>query len=133
MIQPVVASDARAGISPVRLQILEFSSESDLRTSQAHASKLASEDLLILHRKRLDVQVRCQSRRYLRFNECCEWVRRNHGFQTQDEWNEWVGMGEGLTPYIPTRPDEFFSRLGQWRGWDYFLLGIVNSSDDPRY
>merc|ERR1711948_97819 len=80
----------------------------------------------------VDAQVRFQSRRFLPFKECCEWVRRNFGFLSRDEWEEWVSQGEGLSPYIPTRPDEFYSRLGQWRGWgSFFLRGIEDADDDP--
>jgi len=101
----------------------DFSSEAPVRLSDA--------DCAALHRRRLDAQVRFQSRRFLPFKECCEWVRRNFGFLSRDEWEEWVSQGEGLSPYIPTRPDEFYSRLGQWRGWSFFLRGIEDADDDP--
>jgi len=88
-------------------------------------------DVTFLRRKRLEAQVRCQSRRFLSFSECCKWVQINLDFKSADEWYEWVSLGEGLSPYIPTRPDEVYSRQGKWRGWDYFLQGIVNGHDDP--
>jgi len=89
-------------------------------------------DSACLTRLKLDAQLRFQSRRYLPFDECCEWVRRNGWWKTQEEWEEWVAQGEDLSPYIPTRPDEYYSRLGKWRGWSFFLLGIV-SADDPSW
>jgi len=88
---------------------------------------------LPLCRLKLDAQIRCQSRRYLPFAECCEWVRRNGWWRTQEEWQEWVSQGEELSPYIPTRPDEYYSRLGKWRGWSFFLLGIEDADDDPSW
>merc|ERR1712207_127160 len=92
---------------------------------------LSSADMAILQQRRLDAQLRCQSRRYLAFGDCCTWVRRNYDFASQEEWEEWVSRGEDLSPYIPTRPDEFYSRLGQWRGWSFFLRGVEGADDDP--
>jgi len=82
--------------------------------------QFTSKDGACLKRLRLDAQLRFQSRRYLPFDECCEWVRRNGWWKTQEDWEEWVAMGEDLSPYIPTRPDEYYSRLGKWRGWSFF-------------
>jgi len=77
--------------------------------------------------------VRCQSRRYLPFEECCEWVRRNGWWSSEEEWRDWVLQGEDQSPYIPTRPDEYYSRLGKWRGWSFFLLGIEDADDDASW
>jgi len=96
-------------------------------------TQLRAADAAHLSRLKLDAQLRCQSRRYLPFEECCEWVRRNGWWKTQEEWNEWVMQGEDLSPYIPTRPDEYYSRLGKWRGWTFFLLGTQGQDDDPRW
>jgi len=92
---------------------------------------LGDADYAVLQRRRLSTQVRCQSRRFLPFAECCELVRRAHGFSLREEWEEFVSRGEGLSPYVPTRPDEFYSRLGQWRGWAFFLSGEEGAPDDP--
>lgn len=90
-------------------------------------------DAVFLFRKRLETQYRCRSRRFLNFHDCCKWVQMNHDFKTQEEWEEWLMMGEGLSPYVPTRPDEVYSRTGHWRGWQFFLQGIVDADDDPRW
>jgi len=42
-------------------------------------------------------------------------------WSSQEEWEEWVNLGEELSPYIPTRPDEYYSSTGQWKGWQYFF------------
>jgi len=87
--------------------------------------------MAMLQQRRLDAQLRFQSRRYLAFEECCTWVRRNLDFASREEWEDWVSCGEDLSPYIPTRPDEFYSRLGLWRGWQFFLRGVEDAGDDP--
>lgn len=96
-------------------------------------ARLDASDAAFLHRRKLDAQVRCQSRRYLPFEECCEWVRRNGWWSSEEEWRDWVLMGEDQSPYIPTRPDEYYSRLGKWRGWSFFLLGIEDADDDASW
>jgi len=102
------------------------------RASPAEApTRLSDADYAVLHRRRLDAQLRFQCRRFLPFEACCAWVRQNFGFESREEWEEWVSRGEGLSPYIPTRPDEFYSRLGQWRGWSFFLRGVEGADDDP--
>lgn len=88
---------------------------------------------VFLYRRKLDAQLRCQSRRYLPFDQCCEWVRMNGWWSTEEEWREWVLQGEDRSPYIPTRPDEYYSRLGKWRGWTFFLSGIEDADDDPSW
>jgi hypothetical protein len=108
-------------------------SQLELRVLERPQDQLASKDIAYLHRLKLEAQARCQSRRYLPFDECCKWVQANGMWESQDDWEEWVAMGEGLSPYIPTRPDEYYSRLGVWRGWDFFLLGCEDSDDDPRW
>ena len=85
--------------------------------------KLSNSDYAILHSRRLDRQVRCQSRTYLPFEECCKWAQANGSWSSQADWEDWVQQGEGLCAYIPTRPDEFFSFTGEWRGWAHFLRG----------
>jgi len=91
---------------------------------------LSSADSALLQSRRLDAQVRFQSRRFLPFEDCCRWVRLTHDFASRGEWEEWISQGEGLSPYIP-RPDEMYSCLGQWRGWTFFLHGTEGADDDP--
>jgi hypothetical protein len=33
----------------------------------------------------------------------------------------WIALGEKRNSYIPSRPDEYYGRLGQWISWDHFL------------
>lgn len=61
--------------------------------------------------------------RFLPYNECRKWVQAFNRWQTEDDWNEWIAMGEKRNAYIPSRPAEYYGRLGQWVSWDHFLLG----------
>mmetsp|Transcript_83447 Transcript_83447/g.147454 ORF Transcript_83447/g.147454 Transcript_83447/m.147454 type:complete len:120 (-) Transcript_83447:61-420(-) len=103
----------------------------ELSTESTNFVKLDVIDQTILHRKRLDRQLRCQSRRFLSFKDCCAWVQSQGMWSSQQEWEEWVNLGEELCPYIPTRPDEYYSSTGQWKGWQYFLCGTEGAEDDP--
>jgi hypothetical protein len=90
--------------------------------------------------------------RFLPYNECRKWVQALGRFQTEEDWKEWISMGEKRNPYIPvrpeqhlfytidkcilsrprhisllsfrlkSRPDEYYGRMGQWISWDHFLL-----------
>jgi hypothetical protein len=31
--------------------------------------------------------------------------------------NDWIAMGEKRNSYIPSRPEEYYGRLGQWTSW----------------
>ena len=95
-----------------------------LRASEgAPLCNLSNSDYAILHRRKLDRQVRCQSSRFLSFEECCTWAQTNGNWSSQSEWEDWIQQGEELCAYIPTRPDEYFSFTGEWKGWGYFLQG----------
>lgn len=98
--------------------------------TETRYSNLDAVDYAILYRKRLDRQLRCTSTRFLPFEDCCAWVQSQGMWSSQEEWEEWVNQGEELSPYIPTRPDEYYSSTGQWKGWQHFLLG-VHGADDP--
>jgi hypothetical protein len=38
-------------------------------------------------------------------------------------------MGEKRNSYIPARPDEYYSNLGQWICWEHFL-GLVDDDEE---
>jgi len=100
-----------ASSSPPERQVLQ------LRASEGVPCKLRFSDYAILSRKRLDRQVRCQSSRFLPFEECCKWAQANGCWSSQSDWQDWVEQGEGLCVYIPTRPEEHFTFTGEWKGW----------------
>lgn len=61
--------------------------------------------------------------RFLPYDECRKWVQAfGRRWETEQDWNEWISMGEKRNAYIPSRPDEYYGALGQWKSWDHFLL-----------
>jgi len=68
--------------------------------------------------------------RFLPYQECRKWVQAWGGrWETAEDWQDWIAMGEKRNPYIPSRPNEYYGRLGQWVSWEHFLL-IPPSTDD---
>lgn len=55
--------------------------------------------------------------RFLPYAECCKWAQAFGRWNSQEEWEDWVSMGEKRNAYIPSRPDEYYGRLGQWISW----------------
>jgi len=66
--------------------------------------------------------------RYLPYDECRKWAMAMARWETEQEWREWIDMGEKRNAYIPARPDEYYRQLGQWKNWDHFL-GKINDDD----
>ena len=54
--------------------------------------------------------------RFLPYNECRKWVQALHRWQTEDDWNEWIAMGEKRNAYIPVRSNYFITLFS------YFIL-----------
>jgi len=68
--------------------------------------------------------------RFLPYQECRKWVQAwGLRWETAEDWEDWISMGEKKNPYIPSQPDEYYGRLGQWVSWEHFLL-IPPSEDD---
>ena len=65
--------------------------------------------------------------RKLKYDEARTWVQRNLGVDTEDEFNDLVENGNLRTPYIPKRPEEYYTQSKEWISWDHFL------KDDPDY
>ena len=45
------------------------------------------------------------------------------GLSSQDEWDEWLELGEGRTPYCPSDPEAHYRAAGTWISWKAFLTG----------
>jgi len=43
------------------------------------------------------------------------------GVDTEEEFNDLVANGNLRTPYIPKRPEEYYSAVGTWISWNHFL------------
>lgn len=59
--------------------------------------------------------------RFLPYEECRKWVQAWNRWDTKEDWVRWIDEGEKRNSYIPTRPEEYYGRLGKWQGWDHFL------------
>lgn len=69
--------------------------------------------------------------RFLPYEECRKWVQAwGQRWRNAQEWNDWIAMGEKRNPYIPSKPDEYYGRLGEWISWDHFLLQSPGDDND---
>lgn len=68
--------------------------------------------------------------RFLPYDECRRWVQAWNRWDSKDDWVSWIDEGEKRNSYIPARPDEYYGRLGQWRGWDHFLGKVGDDEGD---
>ena len=66
--------------------------------------------------------------RFIPYVECRKWAIATGRFDCEQDWRDFVSLGEGLNTYIPSAPDEYYARLGQWISWEHFL-GKCNDDD----
>jgi len=60
--------------------------------------------------------------RFLPYVECKKWVQAwGERWTSAEEWNEWIEDGEKRNSYIPSRPQEYYTRTGDWISWEDFL------------
>jgi hypothetical protein len=52
-----------------------------------------------------------------------KWVQLNLGVDTQAEFDDAVANGKLRTPYIPYRPEEYYTGTRDWISWEHFLTG----------
>lgn len=57
----------------------------------------------------------------LRYEEARRWVQGNLGCNTREEFEDLVENGNLRTPYIPKRPEEYYTRTRDWISWEHFL------------
>ena len=69
--------------------------------------------------------------RKLAYEEARTWVQRNLGVDTEEEFNDLVENGNLRTPYIPKRPEEYYSHSNEWISWDHFLKDDNNYGVKP--
>jgi hypothetical protein len=60
----------------------------------------------------------------LPYKDAKQWVQRNLGASTQEEFEDLVLNGNLRTPYIPKDPQRYYTEIrgSPWLGWDDFLL-----------
>jgi len=68
--------------------------------------------------------------RHLAYDECRKWVMAWHRWDSEEDWREWINMGEKRNAYIPALPDEYYGALGQWISWDHFLGRVGNGNTE---
>jgi hypothetical protein len=59
--------------------------------------------------------------RFLPYDECRKWVQAWNRWDCEEDWKNWIAMGEKRNPYIPSEPDLYYGRLGEWISWEHFL------------
>lgn len=47
---------------------------------------------------------------FLPYDECRKWVAAWGRWSSEEEWNNWIDMGEKRNSYVPSRPDEYYGR-----------------------
>eukprot|EP00553_Chaetoceros_curvisetus_P009972 CAMPEP_0204618064 /NCGR_PEP_ID=MMETSP0717-20131115/4837_1 /ASSEMBLY_ACC=CAM_ASM_000666 /TAXON_ID=230516 /ORGANISM="Chaetoceros curvisetus" /LENGTH=135 /DNA_ID=CAMNT_0051631723 /DNA_START=4 /DNA_END=411 /DNA_ORIENTATION=- len=57
----------------------------------------------------------------LPYDDASQWVQKNLGAQTKEEFFDLVENGNLRTPYIPKSPEEYYTEKGTWISWDHFL------------
>ena len=84
--------------------------DEDWRVSRARLTQRHSEGVLR------------RERRFLSFSQSSNFAQ-TLGITTKDEWNEWLELGEGWSPYVPRDPEAYYSKRGEWLGWRLWLTG----------
>ena len=68
--------------------------------------------------------------RFLPYKDVQKWVQAwGDRWTSEEEWKEWISAGEKRNSYIPSRPDEYYTRTGDWISWEDFL-GVEKKEDD---
>ena len=62
----------------------------------------------------------------LPYNDARLWIQANLGPNTKEEFYDLVENGNLRTPYIPKRPEEYYTRTREWISWDHFLTGLLD-------
>jgi hypothetical protein len=63
----------------------------------------------------------------LPYEDARRWIQANLGPDTKEEFYDLVENGNLRTPYIPKRPEEYYTETREWISWEHFLKGIFDS------
>ena len=74
----------------------------------------------LTHQRELAVLRR--TRRFLPYAGACAFAQ-TLGLSTEEEWDTWLELGEGRTPYCPSDPETHYREQGTWISWRAFLTG----------
>lgn len=64
--------------------------------------------------------------RKLPYLDARRWIQANLGPSTKEEFLDLVENGNLRTPYIPKRPEEYYTETREWVSWEHFLTGIFD-------
>lgn len=56
------------------------------------------------------------------------WVQANLGVDTKEEFEDLVANGNLRTPYIPKKPEEYYTITREWISWEHFLKGLFDDA-----
>ena len=70
-------------------------------------------------------------RRYLPYAQAARWAR-GLGLSTEQDWLDWVGLGEGKNTYVPSRPGDYYGGRGEWISWAHYLVGDTDEVVAPQ-
>eukprot|EP00537_Pseudo-nitzschia_pungens_P010301 CAMPEP_0172390864 /NCGR_PEP_ID=MMETSP1061-20121228/7423_1 /TAXON_ID=37318 /ORGANISM="Pseudo-nitzschia pungens, Strain cf. pungens" /LENGTH=268 /DNA_ID=CAMNT_0013121359 /DNA_START=348 /DNA_END=1154 /DNA_ORIENTATION=- len=102
--EPVLCADARGRPAGVVLEDLNWRVEK-LRLEEANKRRFLK-----------------AGPRFLPYAECQKWVQAwGLRWTSEEEWKDWIASGEKRNSYIPSRPEEYFTRTGDWISWEHFL------------
>ena len=65
--------------------------------------------------------------RKLPYEDARIWVQANLGCDTKEEFYDLVANGNLRTPYIPKRPEQYYSETREWVSWYHFLHGCFDN------
>ena len=60
--------------------------------------------------------------RKLPYEDARRWVQANLGCDTEEEYKDLVANGNLKTPYIPKRPEEYYTGTREWISWELGAL-----------
>eukprot|EP00533_Pseudo-nitzschia_delicatissima_P007532 CAMPEP_0116104606 /NCGR_PEP_ID=MMETSP0327-20121206/14552_1 /TAXON_ID=44447 /ORGANISM="Pseudo-nitzschia delicatissima, Strain B596" /LENGTH=199 /DNA_ID=CAMNT_0003596883 /DNA_START=224 /DNA_END=823 /DNA_ORIENTATION=+ len=113
-LQPVFAADVRGRPAGVVLEDLDWR-VAKLRLEEANKRRFLK-----------------SGPRFLPYVEAQKWVQAwGERWTSAEEWNEWIESGEKRNSYIPSRPHEYYTRTGDWTGWEDFL-GVKTKDDESK-
>jgi len=103
-LEPVLVADVRGRPAGVVIEDLDWRVEK-LRLEEANTRRFLK-----------------SGPRFLPYGECKQWVQAwGERWKSAEEWNEWIAAGEKRNSYIPSRPEEYYTRTGDWISWEDFL------------
>lgn len=59
--------------------------------------------------------------RFLSYSRCKSWVQAQNMWESQEEWEDWISMGEKNNSLIPSDPERHYKERGTWVSWDDFF------------